>query len=1528
MSKSVEDRIVSMEFDNSKFESNVQNSMNTIEALKKSLNFDGVSKGFENIEKAVGNVSFENIEHSVSSLENRFSTLGIVGMRVIENLTDTAMGYAKKALSFVTDGIIQGGLKRATNLENAQFQLQGLLKEDEKVKAVMQDVNNAVDGTAYSLDAAAKVASQLAASGMTAGNEMFKTLRGIAGVAAMTNSSYEDIGNVFTKVAGQGRVMADDLNRLAARGMNAAATLADSLGVTEAEVREMVSDSKVSFNMFAMAMDDAFGEHAKNANATVNGAFSNIKAALGRIGALFVSPIIVQNGELVKALNIIREKTNDIKKNIEPIAEYVTGKINRVLSEVSDKIKSIDITSSYGNTSKRIDAISTSLNVVVNVLSTLKSVLSPVMEALKESNLIPSLDSFNSFGHALESFTEKLKLTDDEASKIKNTFGGVFSFAKLLADVFKTLITSLGNGLSKLTGIKGGILDLAEAFGLGLSEMTASIRSGGLLKSIDGIGNGIGKLITRLKDAISELGVFQAIEDLTTDLFQNTGKVLSGAINIIGSGLKSLVSVIGDVLTNGDLKFALDGTIFATILYNVKKVLIQIRKFVDKNNPVGGLGQVLVQLKDSLFEWERNLSADYFIKIGAALLMLGGALLMISSVDSDKIILSLGAIMTMMVGLTKSLKQFDKLSINKSFGKVKRVMIPFAASIFVLASALTKIGSLNWEDMTKGLIGTIGLASTLVGTIALLSKVQGQWRLSPKTALILLGLAESINILANAFVKMDSISWDGIGKGLTVMSIGLAELIGSVAILNKVGGIKSLAGSISILIIVGSLHELANGLQSLGSMSWDTIEKGLVTMGGALGELILTLTILSTVSGFSSILSAGAISIVADSLEDISESLNTFGSMSWDEIEKSLVSMGGALGELVLALTVLGTVSGFSGIFASGEILIVSNGLTNIADALNVLGKMTWDEIYNGLVSLGGALGELVVALTVLGTVSGFSGIFAAGSILIVTSGLNDISDALKNLGSMTWDEIDKGLVAMGGALGELVLALTILNGVTGFASLFGGGAILLISKGLSDLADGLAKFGEMDWPEIGKGLAAMSGAFVSLAGGGLLNTLSLLGSVSIAKVAEPLGVLADSMKKWVGVTIPQDLGIKLAQIADGLLGFTFGGIGAGPLEKVAAPFGELADSVRKWNGITISETLKTDLKSLAEGINAFAWSFTSGFSIDSVIGPMGRLLESVKEWNTVEIPTDLSDKLRAFAEGFNSFADSISDKSGELKQATKNIVYSTEGMFNSIAMIVSSNGVKLSDAMKTVFEGINNAVISISPKIVKTAGSMAEQVVNKTAAMMNNQQKFYDAGYQGARGFANGLLAGKNIVGSAGWELGYSAYLSAKSALDINSPSKKFDELGEFSGLGFANALDRMRKRVSASSLNMTNSALSTVKDAITKISGIVQNDIDVQPRIRPVVDLTDARIGARTLSSMFNADPSIGIANQISRNYRNSAISSSDLLSAIRELGAVQQNNGGNTYQINGISYNDDGAVADAIRTIVRAANVERRA
>ena len=237
MSTTIDEKVVSMQFDNKQFQNGANETINTLDKLKETLNKDVGSNSFDQLDRAAKSVDFSSIQAGVEALSDRFSTLGIVGMTVIQDITSAITNKLGSALSAAMDKIVQGGITRAMNIENAHFQLQGLIDDEKEVQAIMTDASNSVDGTAYSYDSAAKAASMFAATGMTSGIELQNALKGLAGVAATTNSDYDSMAQIFTTVAGQGRVMGDQLNQLASRGLNAAASLANYFnGVSKGEI--------------------------------------------------------------------------------------------------------------------------------------------------------------------------------------------------------------------------------------------------------------------------------------------------------------------------------------------------------------------------------------------------------------------------------------------------------------------------------------------------------------------------------------------------------------------------------------------------------------------------------------------------------------------------------------------------------------------------------------------------------------------------------------------------------------------------------------------------------------------------------------------------------------------------------------------------------------------------------------------------------------------------------------------------------------------------------------------------------------------------------------------------------------------------------------------------------------------------------------------------------------------------------------------------------------------------------------------
>ena len=323
MSTDVEQRVVEMRFDNAQFEKNIQTSMKSLEEFDKTLDNLDSGKSLTELSRAADKVDLSNMTKQADAVRVSFSAMQVFAVNALNDVYRVAKGVLNKGILAPLNQIRTGGWSRATNIDQAKFQLEGL-----KVawKDIESDISYAVDGTAYGLDAAAKAASQLVASGVqfgetfgTTGNSpMAKALRGISGLAAMTNSSYEDMARIVTAVAGQGKLMTIQMRQLELRGLNIAATMAKSMGTTEQAVRDMVTNGQVDFKMFSEAMDEAFGDHAKDANKTFEGAMDNMKSALSRIGQLFAAPI---RSEAIPVFNELRLLFNTIKKTLVPLAD-------------------------------------------------------------------------------------------------------------------------------------------------------------------------------------------------------------------------------------------------------------------------------------------------------------------------------------------------------------------------------------------------------------------------------------------------------------------------------------------------------------------------------------------------------------------------------------------------------------------------------------------------------------------------------------------------------------------------------------------------------------------------------------------------------------------------------------------------------------------------------------------------------------------------------------------------------------------------------------------------------------------------------------------------------------------------------------------------------------------------------------------------------------------------------------------------------------------------------------------------------
>lgn len=396
----IEERIVSMRFDNQQFEQGVKTTMSTLEKLKESLKFKNSASGVESVQKNLNSI---NLNAAISGLDNfkvHMSGLEVFSKRIVENIADSvykAIAKIKAPLTGVLNQIKTGGENRAQNIAQAKFQLEGL---NVAWNDIEKDISFAVNNTAYGLDSAARIAAQLSASGIQIGDDMSHALRAVSGLAAMTNSTYDDIGRIFTQIAGAGRLYTQDMLQISSRGLNLAAALGDQLHKSESEIREMVTKGQIDFKMFAEAMYTAFGEQAVKANETYNGALSNTKAALSRLGA----DIATAKFEALRQVFVaIIPKLNDLKKALMPAIEEIS-KLIAVVGEFGQKvINRINVTTLGSNISKVVEFVGRKLEWFIGQMS----------------KMIDKIDAIENMTKAISKGSEMLSAREAHIKKIK-----------------------------------------------------------------------------------------------------------------------------------------------------------------------------------------------------------------------------------------------------------------------------------------------------------------------------------------------------------------------------------------------------------------------------------------------------------------------------------------------------------------------------------------------------------------------------------------------------------------------------------------------------------------------------------------------------------------------------------------------------------------------------------------------------------------------------------------------------------------------------------------------------------------------------------------------------------------------------------------------------------------------------------------------------------------------------------------------------------------------------------------------------
>lgn len=362
-------------------------------------------------------------------------------------------------------------------------------------------------------------------------------------------------------------------------------------------------------------------------------------------------------------------------------------------------------------------------------------------------------------------------------------------------------------------------------------------------------------------------------------------------------------------------------------------------------------------------------------------------------------------------------------------------------------------------------------------------------------------------------------------------------------------------------------------------------------------------------------------------------------------------------------------------------------------------------------------------------------------------------------------------------------------------------------------------------------------------------------------------------------------------------------------------------DKVSGLDSVSISVSINA-INRLINVINSMAGLDASG------VGNFKKAIDSLSKVSLKDLATNFSksynDLGKVGANIVDYIARGMNTKTSSLKHAANNIVTIIHKCVTSRVSTFQQLGITI---MSRLTAGINSGKN-------RAASAMRASLSSVASSTKAYYTTFYNAGTYLVDGFAAGISARTWKAEAKAAAMARAAANAAEDELDINSPSKVFRAIAYSVPEGFAMGIDKMSYLASDSATAMAGRAISGVKDAISRISDYMNGDMDSQPTIRPVVDLSEVKTGVNAINGMFGSAPTVGVISNVNSissmmNQRNQNGANGDIISELGKLRNALGNIGrGNTYNINGITYDDGSAVSDAVSTLIRATLIEGRA
>ena len=1188
MSKTVDQRVVEMRFDNANFEKNVSTSMSTLDKLKKSLKFEDSAKGFENISKAAGRVDMGGLSNGVESVRLKFSALEVMAVTALQNITNSAVNAGKKLVSdLALDPIISGFKEYETQINATQT----ILANTQKEGATINDVNRALDElnkyadlTIYNFTEMTRNIGTFTAAGVDL-NTSVNAIKGIANLAAVSGSTSQQASTAMYQLSqalASGTVKLMDWNSVVNAGMGGQ-VFQDALKMTarihgiaidemiadEGSFRETLAKGWLTSDILTETLQhfteftDTYNEESlkrqgynekeiaeiKQMGITATDAATKVKTLSQLYDVMketaqsgWAATWKILLGDFEEAKESLTKFSNMLN---EPLAAAADAR-NKILSEGFSSGWKQFLNEGIEDTEGFKEAVLSIGKEAVPGLEDLIEKAGGFEESLKKGWITSDM-----LAEAVGNLTAKTAgLSDEELRNLGYTRDQVTA----LEDLNKRIqdgsvnLDDYTKKIGRVSGRENIILALTAAFEK-LQTILGTIKDAFNEVFEPLTGEELYNFTVQIKDFVSGL----TMSEETLNNFKMTFKGAFAFVDIIGQGLKAFGQILGHVLEKllplGDGFLGVTGGIGEWIV-SIDEAIKSgdgLTKFVELvNGAIDKLAAGFKAAKDYVFDFIGSWTGIDFTKFESLrdLFALIGEKL---SEFGEKIRTTFPWINSLEVTITAA---FQKIrgsadedlgaantaleSLKTAGSKVKEVFSNIAEKIGAFfAPIVKKIKSIFSGVTITDLIGT-GLLAGIFKSIKKFTDAIYDLLENFK------GIGESVSRVLDA-ARDALVLWQKDIKANILLKIAGAVgiLAAALWVISNVDVTKVKGSMVAITILLAEVSSIMAGIMKLGTNA-NALEG--LSESAQLGRIATAMMVI-----------AGAVLILAAALKKC-ENLN------WKNTLPAMTALFVLLGEMTAAMygfmsiakkNPLSKETGTLQSFAVGMIGM-SIAIAILANALARLGELDRDQVIQGgltVVTLMVALGGVTAALKAIKS-DNMSGV--AGSMIAMALALAMLYVPIRLFAKLDTDTLKHGGIAVSVALLAMTSAMTVMKSAKG--DLKGiAGSVLAMATALTLLIIPIKVLGSMDLGLLATGLmgilvplAAMGAVLSGLSGGAYsgIGTNMIAMAVAMTLLVVPLKVLGS---------------MDLGSLAKGIVAF---GIALGLLAGAAYLLAPLATSL------------------------------------------------------------------------------------------------------------------------------------------------------------------------------------------------------------------------------------------------------------------------------------------------------------------------------------------------------------------------------